>query len=1058
MKFTDYSIDNETAILHHWNTNKIVESLRERDNGKEKYYFLQGPPYTSGKIHLGHAWNMALKDMVLRYKRMQGLDVWDRNGYDMHGLPTEQKVMAKFNLKDKQDIQNFGLDKFASECEKFCTEMMVGMDKDFKRIGATLDFSNPYQPIKPEFIESVWWLVKEADKKNRLYQGLRTMHWDSATGTAVAKHELEYKSVTETSIYVKFKRTSKSVGDNSYFVIWTTTPWTIPLNLAIMVNPDLDYVDVEVELDNGSKEVWALAKSLHESVLAKAKIEHFKVVKEYKGSELEGMKYEHPLDTFSMLSENVQEAEKLFSVLMTKEYCDDSAGTGLVHSAPGCGPEDYEVGHQNGIPPFNPVNEEGFFAGFCKNMNGLKAKTDDLKFIEMLEEKGVIVAKEKYTHDYPYGERSHEPVIFRTTKQWFFKMEDLKEKLLAMNEDVYWYPISGKNAFRSWLENLRDNSISKQRYWGTPVPIWQHTDAVTGEDEFIVVGSISELEELSGQKVVNPHIPFIDEITITKGGKEFKRVPDVLDVWIDAGTASWNCLDFPRNAELLEKYFPADFILEGKDQIRGWFNLLMVASALGFDKLPFKNVYMHGFVTDVEGVKMSKSLGNITSPYEIIDKHGADVLRLYMCGATAGEDISFSWEELAVKERFLKIVWNLHKLLISSATEAGVNPFTVDANLEKMQLGVSEKYILSRLQSTISTVESLMDGYKLDKVGDVIESLYFDLSRNYIQMARDRLATGENYEKELILFTIGKVLLDGLKILQIICPFASDIMYLNLKEEFGLTEASISHYIWPQVEEALLDEDLESQMQIVDTVMQAALNAREKVKLGLRWPISELIVVASDSDVVSAVESMRDLLKSQLNAKEISILQNLPGVKVDAQINMRTVGPRFGKQSPEVLKRLASVEMDEILSAIEKNGSYVFHLANGSDAQISMNDLVVSREVPTGFAEGSFKGGFVYVNQTRSLELEAEGYARELMRHVQNERKTVGLDKTDTITLHLMAPEDLCDGISLFTKMIALKVGASHMVIESAVAAKKHTHMAEVAVKKQNFVISFDKE
>ena len=965
--------------------------------------------------------------------------------------------MKKFNLKDKQDIIEFGLDKFAKECENFCLEMKKGMDKDFQRIGASLDFTDSYQPIKAEFIESVWWLVAQAHKKGRLYQGLRTMHWDSATGTAVAKHELEYKSIKDTAIYVKFKRKNPN-NENSYFVIWTTTPWTIPLNLAIMVNPELDYVDVEVTLESGDKEIWTFAKSLHKTVFGKIGIKDFSIVKEYKGAEIEGQKYQHPLETFSMLSENVQAAEKLFTVLLTKEYCDDSAGTGLVHSAPGCGPEDYEVGHQNGIPPFNCVNEEGFFADFGEVMSGWKAKTDDNKFIELLEDKGVILAKEKYIHDYPHGERSHEPVIFRTTKQWFFKMEDLKEKLLAMNEEVYWYPESGKNAFRSWLENLRDNSISKQRYWGTPVPIWKHVDSETGEEDIIVISSIKELEELSGQTIENPHIPFIDEITITKSGKKYRRVPDVLDVWIDAGTASWNCLDYPRNSDLLEKYFPADFILEGKDQIRGWFNLLMVASALGFEKLPFKNVYMHGFVTDVDGVKMSKSIGNVISPYEIIDKHGADVLRLYMSGATAGEDISFSWDELSVKERFLKIVWNLHKLLLTASKEAEINPFKLDADLEKMQASVSEKYILSRLQTTITEVTELLNLYKLDKVGNKIEALFFDLSRDYVQMVRDRLATGNNNEKEIILFTLCKVLLEGLQMLSTVCPFSCEAMYLNLKEAFSVEEASISHFNWPIADNNLLDKKLETDMQILNSVLQAALNAREKAKLGLRWPISEIVIVSSDAEVISAVESLRGLLKSQLNVKDVTVVSKLPGVEIEANVNMKTIGPRFGKQSPEVIKHLKSVSMKDVLDAIENKGSYLFELADGESVQISLQDLVISRDVPAGFEEGIFKGGYVYVNKSRTEELEAEGYARELMRFIQNERKTAGLSKIDKINLHVESPEELASSIIKFEQMIKQKVGANHLVIASCRAAKKHTFVSETVVKKQKFVIGFDKD
>ncbi|MAG73589.1 isoleucine--tRNA ligase, partial [archaeon] len=478
MKFPSYNhAELEEQILTFWRNKKIVEKLRERDSGNQKFYFLQGPPYTSGKVHLGTAWNMAMKDLVLRYKRMHGLDVWDRMGYDMHGLPTETKVMKKFELKDKEDILDFGLAKFMEECEKFCKEMMATMNDDFMKLGATLDFTDPYQPITQQFMEAEWWLIKKVYSKGRLYEGLRTMHWDAATQSSVAKHELEYKNIKDTSIFVKFK-----VDEKKYIIIWTTTPWTIPLNLAVMVNPELDYVDVLV-----GEETWIVAKSLVESIMEKAKVDDFTVVKEFKGTELEGIKYEHPLGIKEFLPQELQDNPKLFSILLTKEYCDDSAGTGLVHCAPGCGPEDYEVGHENGIPPFNCVNEAGLFENFGQ-FSGWKAKSDDVKFIQSINDTDALVAKESYRHDYPHGERSHEPVIFRTTKQWFFKVEDLKNEMIAANNDIKWVPHAAYNAFNSWLENLRDNSITKQRYWGTPVPIWQAKDG-----SVIVVESVAEL-------------------------------------------------------------------------------------------------------------------------------------------------------------------------------------------------------------------------------------------------------------------------------------------------------------------------------------------------------------------------------------------------------------------------------------------------------------------------------------------------------------------------------------------------------------------------------------
>jgi isoleucyl-tRNA synthetase len=1028
----------EKSLLSYWKENETVEKLRLRNKAGKKFYFLQGPPYTSGNIHLGHAWNFALKDMVLRYKRMKGFNVWDRNGYDMHGLPTEQKVMKKFGLKNKDDIEKFGVENFVKECEKFCKEVMAVMDIDFQRIGSTLDFKNPYQPIKPEFMDAEWWLIKKAHEKNRLYRGLRTMHWDAATGSAVAKHELEYKSVKDTAIFVKFKRFT---APNSYFIIWTTTPWTIPLNLAIMVNPEMTYVEVEVITKAGDNEIWVLAEELKEAVLEKAKIEKHTVLKTFNGTELEGEKYEHPLGVLEHMPKEMQENENLFTVLLSKEYVDASAGTGLVHCAPGCGPEDYEVGHKNGIPPFNCVNEEGFFEDFGE-MTGMKAKTDDLKFIMMIHDKGALIAKESYVHDYPYGERSHEPVIFRTTKQWFFKVEDLKDQMLQANEDTYWYPESGKNAFRSWLEHLRDNSITKQRYWGTPVPIWMCDET----EEYIVVGSIKELEELSGTKVDNLHIPWIDEITIEKDGKTFKRVPDVLDVWIDAGTSSWNCLDYPSNPDLLEEWFPADFILEGKDQIRGWYNLLMIASMLGFGKPSFKNVYMHGFVTDVEGTKMSKSLGNITSPYEIIDKHGADTLRYYMCQTTAGEDVSFSWDELKVKNRYLNIVWNLHNLLLNLAKDHDLNPFTL--KVDQTKLGREEKFILSRLHSTIKKVTQMYDKYQLDILIKPIEDLFLELSRTYIQLVREKMAQGSKEEKEMTANIIATVFLETLKMFSTIAPFISEAMYLNLKEVFSLEEESISAYMWPECNEGLINENLEAQFSAFNVVLQAGLHAREKANQGVRWPMKELIVVSHDDSIVSSSEELRDLLKQQLNIKDLNVLASLPNAKVSVKADFKKLGPVYGPLTQKIVAEFNQHDGAKVVLALESDGEYSFTI-EGKEVTILPDYVTIEREAPEGFVGVDSRNVSVYLNTLMTPELELEGFVREVTRKVQALRKDAGLEKKDSIKLTIESPLDLAK----FSEEICAKVGAVELEF---VSVEGKEHMSEFKVKGKEFKIGFD--
>jgi len=1036
MKFEQYNPQQlEPEILAFWQKNKVVEKLRKRNQKGPKFYFLEGPPYTSGHIHLGHAWNMSLKDIVLRYKRMKKFNVWDRMGYDMHGLPTEQKTMAKLNLKNKEDIQKFGVKKFTVECKKFCVEMMEKMNEDFKRIGATLDLTNPYQPIAKEFMEAEWWLIKRAHEKKRLYQGLRTMHWDAATQTAVAKHELEYKQVKDTAIYVKFRHVKDA---QKYFIIWTTTPWTIPLNLAIMVNPTLDYVEVQA-----GKEVWVIGKSLAEKVLTKAGFDDVKVLRECKGKELEGVKYIHPLAVDKFLPSDLQKNKKLFTVLLTTEYVDASSGTGLVHCAPGCGPEDYEVGHLNHLPPFNCVNEEGYFENFGQ-FSGWKAKTDDRKFIEVIDAAGALLGKESYVHDYPYGERSHEPVIFRTTKQWFFRVEDLREKMLAANANIYWNPLGGKNAFNSWLDNLRDNSITKQRYWGTPVPIWQADDG-----DYIVVGSVAELEELSGQKVKEMHIPDIDSITITKNGKVYKRVADILDVWIDAGTASWNCLDYPTDTKTFELLFPADFILEGKDQIRGWFNLLMVASFLAFEKPSFKNVYMHGFVTDVNGVKMSKSLGNIISPYEVIDKHGADVLRYYTGQTNAGEDINFSWEECAVKQRNLMILWNLQKLLLTLSAEIEYNPFTAK---KPADLGSEEKYIFSKLHTTIRSVTSLLEEYRLDEIIAPLEALFLELSRTYVQMVRDKSTIGTTDEREVCAYTLGRILLECLKMFSLIAPFISEAIYLNLKEAFKLKEESISHYAWPEADVKMIDPALEGQLEIVQSVITAASAAREKAKLSLRWPIKEVIVGSSNKDVITAVNSLRSILLSQINTKTITVAPLVKGMQQKIKPEYAKIGPAFGKLSTQIILRLAIDSAETVLKHIEEEGAYTFKL-EGTEVRVTREMISIETTVPEPYTAADSKYGLVYVNTERNSALEAEGYAREITRQIQSARKNAGLRKTDEIELVLKVNTSLYSSLKQWVREIEEKVGAVAFDLGTDDPKKKYDQRQEFVVKSEKVVL-----
>jgi len=1061
MLFTEYKpAEVEPKIIEYWEKHKVVDTLRKKNKVGKKFYFLQGPPYTSGRIHLGHAWNYALKDMVLRYKRSQGFNVWDRNGYDVHGLPTEHKVMAKFDLQTKEDILKLGLDKFVTECEDYAKKTALVMDKDFQRVGCSFNYDNPYMALQSDYIEGEWWLVQQAWKNKRLYLGHKVITWCGPCETALAKHECEYKNIKEESIFLKFSLTNQKINKNTnqkkeFFIIWTTTPWTIPFNLGIMVNPELDYVRAEVETDSGM-EVWILAKALAGVVIGAVLGKGIKILEEFKGRKMEGWSYEHP---FAKLMPEYTELKKdhknTHTVLLSEEYVDTSAGSGLVHCAPGCGPEDQEVGKKYGLPAFNNLLEDGHFPKEMKKFGGLRAKFSDKKFIEALQETGALVATTEVEHEYPHCWRCHLPVIFRTTKQWFFKIEDLRQDMIAENKNVNWVPQT--NGFDAWTANLKDNSITRQRYWGTPVPIWKCSSC----EDIEVIGSVAQLkkkikkdEKLPG----NLHRPWIDtvewECTKCKKGK-LKRIPDILDVWIDAGTASWNCLNFPQKKNNLKELFPADLVLEATEQVRLWFSMLSICSQLSMGKNSYKNVYMHGMLRNIDGQKMSKSLGNVISPDEMITKNSADVLRYYMCQTNAGQDIKFSWDEATLKSRYLQILWNVHKLMLNLAQENKINPFKLDEKKVEKNLGMEERYIFSKLHSTIKKVTELFEEYRLDETIAPLETLYLELSRVYIQMIREKSSLGEEEEKEACIYAIKTVVFELIKMFQMITPFICEAIYLNFKDEFNLKENSISHYPWPKYEEKKINLELEKNMEIAQDIIAGALAAREKANLGLRWPIKEVVVETVKPEVKLAAEHLREIILKQTNAKKVSFVEQLPGVKLKAKPDYGKIGQAYGKLSSEIIAKLSMDSAETISQHLQKEGRYSFTISLGKEKKevnISKDMMNFDREVPDLFKESQGRFALVYVNTKRTEELEAEGYLRELIRQIQALRKKAGLEKKNRINLTIEAEDKREEYLEKAVDELRLKVGAQDVdfaPLKAEGIEKKYLEEAEVKIKKE---------
>lgn len=854
----------EEKVLEFWRAEKIYEKLKKRNEKGKKFYFLQGPPYTSGKLHIGHAWNNSLKDIVLRYKRMQGLNVWDRAGYDMHGLPTENAVQKKLGIKDKLGIEKYGVEKFIKECIKFSTENLESMNKDLERLGVWMDFADPYMPIKKEFIEGEWWLIKKAWEQKRLYLGKKIMQWCGHCETSLAKHELEYDNVKENSIFLKFKIKNKK----QYLIVWTTTPWTIPFNLAVMVNPELDYVAAKVKTKEGEEE-WIVAKALANAFISGLLGYKFKIIKEIKGEELEGLEYIHPMyDKLKTVYDRLKKKWKnVHTIILSKEYVDTSAGTGLVHSAPGCGPEDFEACKSYGIDAFNETDEKGYFQNM-NELSGLRAKQDDIQFVKMLKEAGSLIAETHIEHEYAHCWRCHKPVIFRATEQWFLKIEDLIPKLLNFNKEVKWQPKFASKNYDSWIENLKDNGLTRQRFWGCPIPIWQ---CKCGNIE--VIENAEELKKKGGKVPEDLHKPWIDSVKLkcTKCKGEMTRVPDVIDVWVDSGTTSWNCLYYPKNEKYFE-FWPADFILEATEQIKLWFSMLQMCSAVAFGKSAYKNIYCHGMILDYQGMKMSKSLGNIISPYEVLDKYSADILRYYMCETSAGENINFSWETVKIKQRNLNILWNLAEYVLELGT--GIS----EPEKMKIKKGVEEDYILSRLNSTIEEVTQLFEEYKVDETITKLESLFLELSRSYIQYTREK-------EREIVLYTTYEVLKKLVQMFSVVCPFMTESIWKKLKEKFRIEEESVHFSKWPLANKKLINKGLEKEFSIAREIIEKGLAIRAEQKIGVRWPLSKAIITTK-KEKAEAVRKLGEIIKLQLNVKglEIKETKEEEEVKLDLSI------------------------------------------------------------------------------------------------------------------------------------------------------------------------------
>ena len=930
----------EEQILQFWKQKKIYKKSKKKNSRGKKFYMMDGPPYATGHIHMGTALNKILKDIAMRSQRLQGKNVFDRAGYDTHGLPIEFQVEKEIKSRGKQDIEKFGVKKFIEKCKKFATQYIDVMNREFENLGTWFDFSNPYLTLTPKYIEAIWDTFKQADKKNLLYLGKYPVHVCPRCETAVAFNEIEYAKQEDTSVFIKFPLKEKQ---NTFLIIWTTTPWTLPANTGVMVHPDFTYQ--EIELSNGEK--WIIAKELVPKITSILET-GYTPKKEFKGKQMENWKYENPLSKNLSLNLN---PENSYKVVLSSRFVNLEEGTGLVHTAPGHGKEDYEVGKKANLEAPSPVDISGTLTKEAGKYAGKKARVVDEEIMNDLEKDKFLIHKLRYTHDYPLCWRCKSPLLMLSQPQWFLKISAIHSKLLQENKKTNWVPKYMQLRMTAWLEGISDWPVSRERYWGTPLPIWLCENPKCSEK--IVIGSIAELEKLSKQKIKEIHKPEIDKIKIPckKCKSTMQRVPHVLDVWFDSGVSSWAALETEPE---FKKFWPADLNLEGKDQFRGWWNSQIILSQIKFNKKPFNNILVHGMVLDLGKTKMSKSLGNITNPQEVIEKYSRDYLRYYFAKTSKGEDFAFD-------EKEFKDIQNTFRVLLN------VNNFVNQIEMKKSNLKIEDRWILSRFSSTLKQTTELYNQYKFPEVVQTLENfLVNDLSKTYIKIIRDR--ADETYE------VLNKIRIGLLKMFAPIIPFTSEKIWQGLRKTSIAKLESIHLINWPVIQKN--NPGLEARFSTILRIIEMGLFERDKAKIGLKWPLSKLTIYIKGKENYLGFE---EVIKSQLNVKEVKF------------------------------KSAAS--------------------SKGTELEIKLD----THPIPA---------------------LEAEGYAREISRFIQNERKKAGLVKTDKIKIQISSPE-LTEILKPQTEFIKKIVNAKEILLGDS--DKTYHHSKKTKIKSKNLQISFSK-
>ncbi|WP_224336092.1 isoleucine--tRNA ligase [Haloprofundus halobius] len=986
--------DVESSAGAYWDDTDAYEATKEAHADDPSYFFVDGPPYTSGQMHLGTAWNKTLKDAIIRRKRMEGHRVTDRPGYDMHGLPIEVKVEQELGFDSKRDIEEYGMEAFIEECKEFAERNRENMDEDFQSIGVWMDWENPYKTLSPEYMEAGWWAFKQVHENGLLSQGKRSINQCPRCETAIADNEVEYHEIESPSIYVKFPLK----GREGNLVIWTTTPWTIPANTFVAVDGEMTYQAVRAEKE-GDSEVLYLAEPVVEEALKKGRYEDYEVVDEVTGEEMVGWEYEHPLADEVPDHADFEGAREVY----TADYV-EADRTGLVHSAPGHGQEDFERGQELGLDAFSPVRGNGDFTEAAGKYEGTFVRDANDQIIEDLDSHGLLFASGRHRHRYGQCWRCDTDIIFLATDQWFITITDVKDELLDNIEDSEWHPQWARDSrFRNFVEDAPDWNISRQRYWGIPLPIWvPQGNATPDPDELIVVGTREELAERVDQDVnpeeVDLHRPSVDPLTITEDGTTYERVPDVFDVWIDSSVASWGTLDFPGNEEDYEELWPADFIVEAHDQTRGWFwsQLGMGTAAVG--EVPYKEVLMHGFANDKDGRKMSKSVGNIVTPEEAIERAGRDPLRAYLLSHDQqGVDLSFEWDGLGDMQSTLNILWNVFRFPLPYMRLDGYDP--AEADLSDGELTVVDEWVLSRLQSVKANVDEAWADFRVhDALNEVLDFVVDDVSRFYVKAIRERMWEEEDSDSKRGAYaTLSTVLLETVRLIAPFTPYLAEEMYQHLDG----SETTVHMLSAPAVDEDRHKPKLEADMDVLRRVEEAAANARQQGGRKLRWPVQRVVVETTADEVADSVRSLESLLLERVNSRSLEVVDGFDELVERADPQMSVIGPAFGGDAQNVMEAVQGASRDELT----QDGTLVAEV-DGETYELDEEMVEFHAEPPEYLSAAEFESGTVYVDTRLTDDIESEGYARDVVRRMQEMRKQLDLDVEETIRAYVDVADD----------------------------------------------------